>query len=76
MLFQGGYAFSVNGEPTVVHRESGKPVVVQRNRFSQNDALQICEIYNCAGMGYECMGGKWQCRSGVGHTYVNKVSSR
>ncbi|CBY21110.1 unnamed protein product [Oikopleura dioica] len=73
VMHYGGYAFSVNGEPTVVHRESGKPVVVQRNRFSQNDALQICEIYNCAGMGYECMGGKWQCRSGVGHTYVNKV---
>ena len=63
--FSGGYDFSENGEATLLDSRTMMPVRDQRLRFSQSDAEQICEIYNCESMGHMCMGGKWTCKERV-----------
>ena len=73
IVFVGGYDFSENGEATLLDITSQRPIRDQRLRFSQSDAEQICEIYQCDALGHTCMGGRWQCADGNGHTFANKV---
>lgn len=73
VMHYGGYDFSETGEATLLDASNLQPIRDQRLRFSQSDAQQICEIYQCESLGHTCMGGKWQCNDGVGHTFANKV---
>ena len=75
-MFLGGYDFSETGEATLLDASNSKPIRDQRLRFSQSDAQQICEIYQCESLGHTCMGGKWKCKDGVGHTFANKVTNK
>jgi len=72
VMHYGGFDFSAEGAPTLLDMEN-EPVRDQRLRFSQSDAEQICEIYKCEQMGRPCMGGKWECKNGIGYTYKNKL---
>ncbi|CAK8685136.1 hatching enzyme 1.2-like [Clavelina lepadiformis] len=43
----GGYSFSINRQPTILEKKTGKPVVAQRRGFSVEDKKQINGLFKC-----------------------------
>lgn len=54
VMHYNGYAFTMNGQPTITKRTDDKAVYTQRTRASSVDVYQVCHAYKCN----ECAGMK------------------
>ncbi|XP_078489186.1 high choriolytic enzyme 1-like [Ciona intestinalis] len=47
IMHYSGYAFTKNGNPTIVHRATNQPIITQRNRLTTEDNYQLNILYGC-----------------------------